>query len=136
VSESELIITAAHLTYPTASGRMSDRYSGTYEYTADHFDNVVGSFLFWGPYLDLGAGVYVLDFIGEVAGRLSLEFLHDAGKIRIKRIDIGEFAAPACVVLVRSVHAFEIRALKTQPLERLRLDAIRLQCVYHAGAAA
>lgn len=128
------MINPARLTYPAVDGRVAPRYGVAYEYTADRFDQVPGSFLFWGPYLDLDAGVYVINFVGQVEGRLSLEFIHDSGKMRIKRIDLDDFAAPACVVLVRTVRALEIRALKTPTLERLRLEGIRIQCVYRGEA--
>ena len=131
MTEPELLIYPAELTYPAAADHVPPPRGRTaYQYTAERFDRLPGSLLFWGPYLDLKAGVYVLNFIGEVEGRLSLEFTYDSGRMRIKRIELGEFAAPVCIVLVRAARAFEIRALKTPALDRLRLDGIRLQRVY------
>jgi hypothetical protein len=134
VSEVELLIDAVRLSYPEAAdGAPEPRAGAAYEYSADRFDQVSGSFLFWGPYLDLDAGVYVLTFIGEVEGEFTVEFIHDMGKMRVKRIDLGDFATPACVVLVRAVRKFEIRGLKTHALRRLRLDGVRLHCVHRVA---
>ncbi len=91
---------------------------------------MAGSFLFWGPYLDLDAGVYVVKFLGEIEGQFSAEFIHDSGRMRIKQITVDDFEMPACVVLQRSVTRFEIRGIKTRAVERLRLDGVRLNCVY------
>jgi hypothetical protein len=136
VTEPELLIHPVRLSYPEASsGSVPPRGAGAYEYTADRFDAVSGSFLFWGPYLDLKAGVYVVDFIGEVEGRFSVEFIHDGGKMRVKQIELDDFDAPACVVLVQAVEKFEIRGLKTRELKRLRLEGIRLRCVYLGAGA-
>jgi hypothetical protein len=130
VNELELTIGPTWFTYPAAGCGAVPRYGSSYEYTADCFDRVAGSLLFWGPYLDLAAGVYLLDFVGAVDGRLSLEFVHDSGRMRIKRIELDDFRMPACVVLVEAVNGFEMRALKTRALQRLTLDGVRLQCVY------
>lgn len=131
--ELELMIGPAELSYPAASDGAAVGRGGAYEYGQDRFADVAGPFLFWGPYLDLAAGVYVADFHGEVQGRLSLEFVHDSGRMRIKRIDLDDFGKPACIVLLTAVKGLEIRALKTQALERLRLEGIRIQCVYRAA---
>jgi hypothetical protein len=136
VGELELLIDAARLSYPEAAGGgPGPRGGGAYDYVADGFDKVSGSFLFWGPYIDLEAGVYVLNFLGEVEGELAVEFIHDMGKIRVKRIGISDFRAPACVVLLRPAAKFEIRGLKTRALRRLRLEGIRLQCAYRAAGS-
>ena len=134
MNDPELLIQAARLTYPDAIGDAPAMHAGdAYEYTADNFDRVSGSFLFWGPYLDLDAGVYVLNFIGEVEGELAVEFLHDTGKMRVKRIGLSDFEPPTCIVLVRAVSKFEIRGLKTRALARLRLEGIRVQCVHRVA---
>ena len=134
--ELEQPIDAARLSYPEiAGGAPTPLVGGVYEYTSDGFDQVPGSFLFWGPYLDLDAGVYVLNFIGEVEGELTVEFIHDTGKMRIKRISLGDLATPACVVLIRAVSKFEIRGVKTRALRRLRLEGIRLQCVHRVAGS-
>jgi hypothetical protein len=136
VSEEELLIDAARLSYPEAAGRTPGRgVGGVYEYAADGFDKVPGSFLFWGPYLDLDAGVYALYFLGQVEGELSVEFIHDMGKMRVKRISLSDLDAPACVVLVQAVKKFEIRGLKTRALHRLRLEGIRLHCVHRVAGS-
>lgn len=136
MSEQEVLIRPAQLTFAAVTDGAERRYGAAYEYTADKFDKVAGSFLFWGPYLDLDAGVYVLDFIGEVEGGLAVEFIHDFGRMRIKRLTLGDFASPACIVLVRSVKKFEIRAIKTPTLKQLKLEGIRLHCVYRGAAGA
>jgi hypothetical protein len=136
VTEAELLIDAARLSYPDVSGGAAALpITGTYEYAADRFDAVSGSFLFWGPYLDLKAGVYVVDFIGEVEGRFSVEFIHNGGKMRVKQTEFDNFDAPACVVLLQAVEKFEIRGQKTRALRRLRLEGIRLRCVYPGAGA-
>jgi hypothetical protein len=136
VTEPELLIDAAQLSYPDASGgAVSPRGGDAYEYTADRFENVSGAFLFWGPYLDLKPGVYVADFLGEVEGRFSVEFIHDDGKMRVKQIELDNFDAPACIVLPQAIEKFEIRGLKTRGLKRLKLEGIRLRCVYRGVGA-
>ena len=136
MSELELLIDAARLSYPEAAGGApGPRVGGVYDYTADGFGQVPGSFLFWGPYLDLDPGVYVLNFIGEVEGELSVEFIHDMGKIRIKRVSLSDLGTAVCVVLVQAVNRFEIRGVKTRALHRLRLEGIRLHCVHRAAGS-
>ncbi|HEX5319714.1 MAG TPA: hypothetical protein VFW46_11185 [Stellaceae bacterium] len=135
MNEPDLTIDPARLTYP-AGHAPATRYAGTYEYTAECFDKIAGSFLFWGPYLDLDPGVCVVEFLGEVAGQFCVEFIHDSGRMRIKQITVDDFAAPVCLVLRRAVARFEIRGIKTRSLERLKLDAIRLHYAYRPVEAA
>ncbi|HVC54027.1 MAG TPA: hypothetical protein VND87_18555 [Stellaceae bacterium] len=107
---------------------------GTIEYHAEWRENLAGSRLFWGPYVALAAGVYLLAFSGGVEGELTLDFAHRGGNVLLKRVGLTDFAAPVCLVLTEPAADFEMQAVKTRELRALKLEAIAFHRVYTPAA--
>lgn len=107
---------------------------GTVEYRAEWYTHVVGSRLFWGPYVALAAGVYSLQFSGRIEGKLIVDFAHHGGNVVLKRVVLIDFAALVCLVLTEPVTDFEMQGVKTRELRALSLESIVFHRVYTPAA--
>ena len=104
------------------------------EYQTQWHERIGGRRLFWGPYVALAAGVYLLAFSGRVEGELTVDFAHRGGNILLKRAGLTDFAEPVCLVLTEPVADFEMQAVKTRALRALTLESIAFHRVYTPAA--
>jgi hypothetical protein len=111
---------------------------GLIAYEAARHRAIAEPVLFFGPYIDLEAGVYLFRFDGHVEGVLAVRFTHRCG-LPLKQVALADFRAPLCLVLRRPVSAFEVVGEKTPSLTALRIAAVLVERVAGAprpGAAA
>jgi len=94
------------------------------QYRAEAHDRIAGRFIFYGPYIHLEPGVYLLTFEGQLDGPLILDFACSGGKTRLKTLTIGNFADPVCLVLTQPAPQFEVRGATTASLQSMRLESI------------
>ena len=125
----EYAVDASRLLCPEAYRASDDETFGSIVYRRVEGEKAI-EHLFWGPYLPLPAGVYILTFNGELRGRLTIEFAAKSGGLRLSSAIVEDFARSLCFVLRRAVDDFEIRGVTTPALHFLRLDSVLLRCVY------
>ena len=82
--------------------------------------------LFWGPYIELPAGVYLFQFDGRVEGMLMVDFVCQRGNRQLKAARLTDFSNPVCLVLTRQVEDFEVRGATTKTLRSLTLKLIEV----------
>lgn len=119
-----------------AFSRNSTNFFQQVEYKDSLGDQAPGSLVFWGPYLALGPGVYLLRLRGALEGTLTLDFACNQGRHVLKAAEISELARPICLVLRTGVKDLEIRALKSPALRSLTLSGLSVRCAYAPAAAA
>lgn len=96
---------------------------------------IPGPFIFWGPYIALDAGVYLVTARGRMEGRLTLDFACDGAATRLKTATLADMSDPVCLVLTKAVSDFEVRAIKTPELRALLLESLSICCAYLAPPA-
>jgi hypothetical protein len=109
-----------------------NRLNGTIAFTAG--ETAARELIFWGPYVSLPAGVFLISLNGCLDGRLTLEFACDQGNRLIKTTVLDAFSEPVCLILIEPVVDLELRARNTPLLQSLQLAAISISCAYQAAA--
>jgi hypothetical protein len=124
-----LTIKAAELVSSTdsrADSAASRLWRRTIDYSATAHQGSSGSRLFWGPYIELQAGVYLFQFEGRVEGMLMVDFVCQRGTRQLKAARLTDFSNPVCLVLTRQVEDFEVRGATTKTLRSLTLKLIEV----------
>ena len=98
----------------------------TIDYSAAAQQGFSGLRLFWGPYIELQAGVYLFQFDGRVEGMLMVDFVCQRGTRQLKVARLTDFCNPVCLVLTRQVEDFEVRGATTKTLRSLSLKLIEV----------
>lgn len=106
---------------------------GIIAYSSEFADKIPGHFLFWGPYLELAPGVYLVTFGGRLDGRLTVDFACNRGGTALKSVVVEDLSEAICLVLMQPVGDLEIRATKSAALRRLSLETVTIQCAYLAA---
>ena len=105
---------------------------GAILFNASLRERIPGKFIFWGPYVGLAAGVYLVTVNGEMAGRMTLDFVCHQASTQLKTVTLEDLSQPVCLVLMQAVKDLEIRALKTPLLRSFALESIDIRCAYLA----
>ncbi len=124
-----LTVAAAELVAPPEHG-VAPRRGASIDYTAGEDRRAPGTRLFWGPYVALAAGVYLLRFNGRLDGTLAVEFAHDRGNRVIAAETLAGFERYCCLVLTRPVADLEIRGTKTAELRGFSLESIAVHRLF------
>ena len=135
LSERWFTIAAADLTCHDAylvDGSNRLRRDGVIEFDADRYAAVDEAVLFYGPYITVNSGVYLLTFEGELDGRLTLRFTHQEGRL-IRELSVDSFAKIVCLPLTERYEAWEIVGVRTAALKSLKLAAIRMHQLNPTG---
>ena len=119
---------ACHQAYVQGE-RNALREGSAIAYDADRLGAVAEPMLFYGPYIALEPGVYLVSFRGRVVGDLFVDFAHDHGRV-FKAVTLPDFEQPICLVVTRRLENFEVRGSRTPLLKTLQLEAIAMECVY------
>lgn len=129
---SSFIIQSAELRRPSAfivGGRDLLRDGDSIVYRAGQHSSMADNTLFFGPYIELGSGIYLFTFNGQLDGALSVDFAHECGHV-VKAAMIETFAKPLCIAAARPFKDFEVRGHKTPFLRKLSLDSISVSLVF------
>lgn len=105
------------------------RRNGAIEYEAERLSAIPEPILFYGPYIPLAAGVYLLGFKGRLDGTLALDFAHGRGR-SFKATSLDGFIDPICLVITKPLEDFEVRGVRTPLLKSLRLEGIEVERIY------
>jgi Protein of unknown function (DUF5672) len=132
-----MIVDPADLRCPEAfadAGESPRRRDGALAYEPGQLARIAEPVLFYGPYIALDAGVYLIKLEGCLAGAVRLRFTHSSGA-PISETVLSSFAEPVLLILPHPVAAFEVSALRTPTLEALRLEAIAIERIDAASPA-
>ena len=110
-------------------GRNALRQDGAIEFDEARHQAGPGQTLFYGPYIALEPGVYLLTFSGSLDGALMLDFAHDGGR-SFRELEVESFARPVCLVVTEPLGDFEVRGRKSPSLRSLRLEGVEVERVY------
>jgi hypothetical protein len=124
-----MTIKAADLTcWPTsrADSPLAPLRRRTIDYSAAAHQGFSESRLFWGPYIELQAGVYLFQFDGRVEGMLLVDFVCQRGNRQLKAARLTDFSNPVCLVVTRQVEDLEVRGATTKTLRSLTLNLIEV----------
>jgi glycosyltransferase involved in cell wall biosynthesis len=124
---------AAHyeqrFTIAAADLRCHDAYTAMHRGDSIEFDarthgQVVESVLFFGPYITVEPGVYLLSFNGELDGELQIRFTHQGGTRVVKELLVNSFGRLLCLPLTSRLDRFEVIGLRTAALRSMKLQSI------------
>jgi hypothetical protein len=100
------------------------------EYRDDLSNNISGPFLFWGPYVTLGPGTYLIWINGKLSGNLTLELACERGEMILKECTISDLNSPICLVLTSIAKDLELRAIKSDMTQLFTLESVSIRCAY------
>src|SRR5260221_13524132 len=81
----EIIISARKFSCPEAC-RNPTEPTNSINFTSDMLKKFNGDCIFWGPYIAVPAGVYIIRIIGRLYGRVILDFVYQSGNAQIKEV--------------------------------------------------
>ena len=104
------------------------RHGDRIEFDAARSAAVDEPVLFFGPYITVEPGIYLLDFEGELDGVLRLRFTHHQGQL-IKEVSVDSFGPLVCLALTRRYDEFEVVGERTAALKSFRLHSIGVRYI-------
>jgi glycosyltransferase involved in cell wall biosynthesis len=100
------------------------RRGDSIEFDARTHGQVAESVLFFGPYITVEPGVYLLSFNGELDGELQIRFTHQGGTRVVKELLVNRFDRLLCLPLTSRLDRFEVVGLRTAALRSMKLQSI------------
>ena len=110
----------------TSSGAPVLLAAGVFTYDRRAFPETAHPVLCYGPYLALSPGRYEFQFVGDLVGEADLRFTHDFGAV-LEHVRLDSLAAPIVIDIPRALINFEIVVSRTDTLQYLKLNEIRVR---------